>query len=233
MRIGKQQLTREWEKDQLDPDNWFVIPEFNVKPADVGFVGFGLPIVHPNVNGDERQVRLIIRDLVTLARDLARKDFSSLCELRANFIEVLDKFDWDLDDTDNQKAQQYTDLNATAFGYDCVMRDLRNSVEKNSTKNEALLDIALAAQSLCNWIAGGNRISIDRMKLAATERARKAANALHNKPDGTRAKVKKIRELWASGKFKSRDICAEQECAALEMSWSAARKALRNTPKPT
>ena len=67
---------------------------------------------------------------------------------------------------------------------------------------------------------------------AASARGRVAANALHDKPGGSREKISAIRDLWASGKYSSRDLCAEQECAYLNMSLSAARKALRNTPKP-
>jgi hypothetical protein len=63
--------------------------------------------------------------------------------------------------------------------------------------------------------------------------ARAAANALHSKPGGSREKQSAIQALWRSGKYSSRDVCAEQECAGLEMSFSAARKALRNTPKDT
>jgi hypothetical protein len=66
----------------------------------------------------------------------------------------------------------------------------------------------------------------------ASKRGRSAANALHDKPGGTRSKQVAIRAAWASGKYTSRGICAEQECAALGMSFDAARKALRNTPKP-
>lgn len=62
--------------------------------------------------------------------------------------------------------------------------------------------------------------------------ARKAANARHNKAGGSREKHEKIRKIWATGKYSSRDVCAEQECAALDMSFSAARKALINTPDP-
>jgi len=72
-----------------------------------------------------------------------------------------------------------------------------------------------------------------KFERAASKRGRNAANALHNKPGGSREKQASIREAWASGKYNSRDICAEQECAALKMSFSAARKALRGTPKPT
>ncbi len=49
---------------------------------------------------------------------------------------------------------------------------------------------------------------------------------------GNFAKRAAIRDIWASGKYSSRDICAEQECAALGMSFSSARKALRRTPGP-
>ncbi len=65
-----------------------------------------------------------------------------------------------------------------------------------------------------------------------TQTAKAAANARHNRPGGSRDKQRQIRDIWASGKYSSRDICAEQEWAALGMSFSAARKALRNAPKP-
>jgi len=60
-----------------------------------------------------------------------------------------------------------------------------------------------------------------------------AADIRHNKPGGSREKREKIRQAWASGKYSSRDRCAEEECGALGMSFSSARKALRGTPKPT
>jgi hypothetical protein len=65
-----------------------------------------------------------------------------------------------------------------------------------------------------------------------TQTAKAAANARHNRPGGSRDKQRQIREIWATGKYSSRDICADEECAALGMSFSAARKALRNAPKP-
>lgn len=62
--------------------------------------------------------------------------------------------------------------------------------------------------------------------------ARNAANAKHDQPGGSRDKQQRMRELWATGKYSSRDRCAEEECAALNMSYAAARKALRNTSNP-
>jgi len=63
--------------------------------------------------------------------------------------------------------------------------------------------------------------------------ARTAANALHDQPGGSREKQRQIREIWATGKYSTRDICAEQECARLDISFSTARKSLRNTPTPS
>ncbi len=60
--------------------------------------------------------------------------------------------------------------------------------------------------------------------------AKKAAEARHSAPGGARDRAQAIRDVWASGKYTSRDLCAEQESAALGMSFSTARKALRGVP---
>ncbi len=66
-----------------------------------------------------------------------------------------------------------------------------------------------------------------------TQNARDAANTRHDKSGGNRDKQKQIQLMWASGKYSSRDVCAEQECAALNMTYATARRALYNTPKPS
>ena len=75
--------------------------------------------------------------------------------------------------------------------------------------------------------------TLHERKAEASQRGRVGADALHNRPHGDRWKKAEIQKLWASGKYTTRDICAEQECAAFDMSFSTARKALRNTPNPT
>lgn len=64
------------------------------------------------------------------------------------------------------------------------------------------------------------------------QNAKAAADVRHSKPGGSREKQVQIREIWASGKYTTRDRCAEEECGALGMSFSAARRALENTPDP-
>ncbi|WP_155639773.1 hypothetical protein [Burkholderia cepacia] len=77
------------------------------------------------------------------------------------------------------------------------------------------------------------RMSESLLQREVSDSARRAANAKHRKPGGSLEKRAQLRAIWASGKYTSRTICAEQECGALGMSFDTARKALRNTPDPT
>lgn len=63
--------------------------------------------------------------------------------------------------------------------------------------------------------------------------AKTAVNARHNKKGGSRDKAEQIKAIWATGKYSTREICAEEEYQALGYpSFATARKALRNTPAP-
>ncbi len=64
------------------------------------------------------------------------------------------------------------------------------------------------------------------------QNAKAAADARHNQPGGSREKRNAIRAIWASGKYTSRDRCAEEECAALGIASSTARNALKKQPNP-
>ncbi|MFI4957363.1 MAG: hypothetical protein ACHQAX_09185 [Gammaproteobacteria bacterium] len=66
----------------------------------------------------------------------------------------------------------------------------------------------------------------DRKK---SKRATDMANIRHEE---TKKKHESIRALWASGKYKTRDECAEAECENLGMKFEAARNALKGTPNP-
>ena len=67
-------------------------------------------------------------------------------------------------------------------------------------------------------------------KRRASNQGKVGSDGLHNKKGGSRWKNAEIKSIWRTGKYSSRDLCAEQECAGLNMSFSAARKALRNIP---
>jgi hypothetical protein len=101
-----------------------------------------------------------------------------------------------------------------------------------ATKHQEVLEIS----ELIKLVTTTERFLSGQIKGRDTQKKMhgvKAATARHSKPGGSRDKWQQMRALWASGKYSSRDICAEQECAALDMSFSSARKALRGTPDPT
>ena len=67
------------------------------------------------------------------------------------------------------------------------------------------------------------------IQAASSKGAKRAADARHSKPGGSRELKARIREVWAGGKYSTKDICTEEEWSALGFnSFSTARKALRN-----
>ena len=106
---------------------------------------------------------------------------------------------------------------------DSGVADWRRYVVENPPSADVLLFLLIAHQ---------RDIGLAAKKLTSSK-AKKSAFAGHSKPGRSHEKQKNIRDAWASGKYSSREVCAEQECAALGMSFSAARRALRNIPQPT
>jgi hypothetical protein len=58
------------------------------------------------------------------------------------------------------------------------------------------------------------------------------AHTQHAKSGGAKERRKNIISAWVSGKYNSRDECAEKEARAYGISFSTARNYLRNTPDP-
>jgi hypothetical protein len=71
---------------------------------------------------------------------------------------------------------------------------------------------------------------IHLVKLERKHTAKNSANARHNRPGGSRDKKAGLREIWASGKYDTRVLCAEEEHEALGVSFSTAQKWLQGTP---
>jgi hypothetical protein len=70
-------------------------------------------------------------------------------------------------------------------------------------------------------------------QVIASDAGKKNIDKRHAAPGGAHDKAEAIRKAWASGKYSSRSICAEEEARALGMSYDAASKALRNQPTPS
>jgi hypothetical protein len=63
-----------WNRSVLvDPDEWLIVPDFGVVPAEVRFAGFDLPL-----SCSSYSVPYGLPELVSMARRLVRKTFSSM-----------------------------------------------------------------------------------------------------------------------------------------------------------
>ncbi len=102
-------------------------------------------------------------------------------------------------------------------------------------ETNAAIGAAFRLGSLCGKLNGMMAVWASLQQKAAHRQERiDAANARHSRPGGSRDLRARIQDVWASGKYSSRDVCAEQEWAELGFqSFATARKALRNTPDPT
>ncbi|GHU34851.1 hypothetical protein AGMMS50256_29100 [Betaproteobacteria bacterium] len=76
------------------------------------------------------------------------------------------------------------------------------------------------------------KIAHDAIFKVRSDIGKKARKGRDSKPGGPAEKRKAIQAIWASGKYSTRDTCAEEEFAGLGITYKTARKALENTPNP-
>ena len=122
----------------------------------------------------------------------------------------------------------YEWLESICNQYEQTLRSLGSALEQDraNVMSSSLILAKAITEELENAAAKGAKLENQR-------RALKAANARHSAPGGSRDKKQSIQDVWMLGHYSSRDICAEEEYAALGFNtFSAARKALRNTLDP-
>lgn len=102
-----------------------------------------------------------------------------------------------------------------AFQHASDMKEWKKYLQDHPPSPEALAVLMLVAVGEAN-----------------KSRSKKAADKGHERPDGSRDKKKQIREIWASGKYITKVLCAEEEYVSLEVSFDKARRDLRNLPDP-
>lgn len=128
---------------------------------------------------------------------------------------------------------------ALALYYACGNRNI--GFGRDDSKLALIRDLRIDPIVLTNLIrlseaeATGTAFSLshDVHKEKMSARGRSAVKARHSKPNGLtqqrKAMVCQLIELWQSGKYTSRDICAEQEWEGLGFSsFRSARRALTN-----
>lgn len=108
-----------------------------------------------------------------------------------------------------------------------------NNLVRDHAGAELLSELVLSAFALGLHLEQHNperAKAIQKAITAARSEAGRRARRARDIVDA--AKRGAICDLWASGKYSSRGVCVEQECAGLAMSPDTARKALVNTPDP-
>lgn len=166
------------------------------------------PTMSPEITDHERYMRDgLVEDMGHLGEQEAKRAlglaYARLAELRAGFV----------------LACGVLQSRAADF------RSLAEQLETDATASAALFD---AQGQIIEILKDELRGRVD----TASQRAKRAADSLHNRPNGSREKARKLREDWASGEYRSRDECAEKAGGKLKMTFSTARRALRNTPEP-
>ncbi len=117
-----------------------------------------------------------------------------------------------------------------------AMDELRSNGREPPDKMAAML--AEHARQFANDLTEESRSnlkSVINLGVMTTLKAqtKAAINARHDKKGGSRDLKAQIQEIWASGKYTSRDLCAEEEYAALGFkTLRTARDALIGTPDP-
>jgi hypothetical protein len=129
----------EWRVDELDPDNYLVIPEFGVRPESVQYKGFQCPLVYPGVT--HREVAKAIRSMLIAARLTLRTRFRSLAEVYRLFDEVLD-----IDDPAEMNERQ-----REANFYMLIVIRLNHAAAPQTPEEQRLMYLADASSLLSGW----------------------------------------------------------------------------------
>ena len=82
------------------------------------------------------------------------------------------------------------------------------------------------------WKLTAGRLEVGQKTAKSDSRKEVSEKALDARHKVSREKHEAIRGRFATGKYSSRERCAEEEYADLGMLFGTARKALRNTPDP-
>ena len=106
---------------------------------------------------------------------------------------------------------------------------LRKLAEKSELKQLSAMDCFDDNFRDFAGVAEWHVRKVESLLTQSSDRGKAAADARHDRPGGSRDKRQAMLDIWASGKYTVRNICAEEECAGVGLSFSKARKHLIGT----
>lgn len=167
---------------------------------------------------DSNKIYSIIDELKSLETEVI---FDTSDSDRKAFLESLTSSQFDFfSNVINQKKALRLLLDAQSIYIKMLQKELENIAVLNE-----IIEVATEKEHELNVQIVSHEKLLKKEKDDISKRARFAANKRHERKNYAKNEIKKI---WATGKYTNKDLCAEQECEALGLSFSTARKALRN-----
>ncbi|MGX5650192.1 hypothetical protein ACWKW4_08050 [Hydrogenophaga borbori] len=167
-----------------DPDNWLRIPEFGVRPADVNFEGFEVPIL--GEYADEFPWKVPVFEVVHSVRDEARERFKTLKQLKAEYSVTLNSAELMLEPNENPAA--WTSRQMFAAKYFWFFHSIELAIGAYESSEHQLEAMA--------YLANGLRVAFhlrdddaSTIEKARSEIARIAASSRHRENHAMRDQV--------------------------------------------
>lgn len=213
----------EWRVDELDPDNYLVIPEFGVKPESVRSKGFQCPLVYPGV--PHREVAKSIRSMLIAARlKLRIMGFHSLVEVYRLFDEVID-----IDDPAAMNERQ-----REANFYMLIVILLNRAAAPQTPEEQRLAYLAEASSLLASWqVVGQHELPQKLAKSRGSKGGKKSGETRAQKAIDKVAVVAAAKELgWPTKTTEFKRSCPQNSSATLVTSAGSSPPKKNSAPKP-
>lgn len=185
-----------WDEHQNDPDNWLVIPEFNVLPADVLFEGFKFPILGPEDAGFFWKVPIF--EAVHSVRNEARKRFTTLAELNTCYDAAIMSDD-DTFDLTLYRPPSWDEKTIFAFRYQSFFFSVERAVTYFPHKKAEAMGFLASAMCTGLDMFEGKPPDANTVRKIRSDTARLGAIATNQK---ARAKIEEWKEWYVKNHMK-------------------------------
>lgn len=182
-----------WYVHRDDPDNWLEIPEFNIAPKEVDYLGFKKPILGWNCYDFE--VKIPMQESVQVVRSEARKRFTTLQALKDQLSLTYQSDEMLLDEV----PESWTDNMVFAVRYDLYFFHLNRCLVGLRKKKGESLGALAQSMKLAVDIFSAKKIDAAMIKKIRTEMGKEGGAA--NLQNNIKQKEKQlVRECWEEWK---------------------------------
>lgn len=152
----------------------------------------------------------IEKEINKCAEPVGRKAFGLICKIVANGLPAGD--------------------NSSIIADESLKREL-SGLESNAIANISLMIEASARRAILDMIKNPQFLRLIAKEYQSAKN-KKAIKERHAKPGGSKEKKKAALAIWETGKYATRNRCAEQECAHAGVMFETYREYLTGSPNP-